>query len=270
MTHTVPVPDGIDTDRPSVARLYDFFLGGNHNFAADRELGRRLLQAEPHARHIVAENRKFLGRAVRFLLASGVRQFLDLGSGIPTQENVHEIARRGDPLAKVVYVDNDPVAVALSKHILAGDPRAVVINADLRQPESVLTHPEVTSLLDFSEPVGVLMVTVLHFVPDSDDPAGIVHRFARGLVPGSYLVISHATQEAAPGAAAQVQDLYKGTTASAHTRTSAEIARFFDGFELAEPGLVYLPRWRPDAGPPEHPERAWFYAGAGRRTSDPV
>ncbi len=270
MTHTTPVPDGIDADRPSVARLYDFLLGGHHNFAADRELGRQLLQAEPYARHIVTENRKFLGRAVRFLLDSGVRQFLDLGSGIPTQENVHEIAQRGDPQARVVYVDNDPVAVAHSKLILAGDPRATVINADLREPESVFTHPEVTSLLDFSEPVGVLMVTVLHFVPDSDDPAGAVHRFARGLVPGSYLVVSHATHEAAPGAAAQVQELYKGATASVHTRTSAEIMRFFDGFELAEPGLVYLPLWRPDAGPPEHPERAWFYAGVGRRTTEPV
>jgi len=269
VTHTRPVLDGVDTDRPSVARLYDFFLGGQHNFAADRELGRRLLQAEPYARHIVAENRKFLGRAVQFLLASGVRQFLDLGSGIPTQENVHEIARRGDPQARVVYVDNDPVAVAHSKHILAGDPLAAVINADLRQPESVLSHPDVTSMLDFSEPVGVLMVAVLHFVPDSDDPAGLVYRFTRALVPGSCLVISHATHEAAPGSAARVQDLYKGTTASAHTRTSAEIAWFFDGFEMVEPGLVYLPQWRPDGGLPEHPERAWFYAGVGRKAPDP-
>lgn len=270
MTTTRPVPEGVDTDRPSVARLYDFFLGGQHNFAADRDLGRRLLQAEPHARYIVAENRRFLGRAVRFLLASGVRQFLDLGSGIPTQENVHQIARQGDPRARVVYVDNDPVAVAHSKHILAGDPLAAVINADLRQPEAVLGHPEVTSRLDFSEPVGVLMVTVLHFVPDSDDPAGVVRRFARGVVPGSYLAVSHATHQAAPEAAAQVQDLYKTTTASAHTRTSAEIARFFDGYELVEPGLVYLPLWRPDGGPPQHPERAWFYAGVGRRTGAAV
>ena len=259
------MPDWIETDRPSVARLYDYFLGGHHNFAADRELARKLLEAEPLARYIVAENRAFLGRAVRFLLGAGVRQFVDLGSGIPTQENVHEIARRGDPGARVVYVDNDPVAVAHSKHLLADDPLTTVIKADLRDADAVLAHPDVTALVDFSQPVGLLMVTVLHFVPDSDDPAGIVGRFASALAPGSFLAISHATHEAAPGTAAQVQDLYESTSAAAHTRTHAEIARFFAGFDLVEPGLVYLPLWRPDGPPPEHPERAWFYAGVGRK-----
>jgi len=262
------LPDGTAADRPSVARLYDFFLGGHHNFAADRELGRRLLAVEPNARYIVAENRAFLGRAVRFLIASGVRQFIDLGSGIPTQENVHEIAKRGAADARVVYVDNDPVAVAHSRQILGDSPLVTVINADLRDPPAVLGHPKVADLIDFGRPVGLLMITVLHFVPDSDDPAGIVGGFAAALAPGSYLAISHATQEAAPGTAAQVQDLYKGTTASAYPRTSAEIIRFFSGFELVEPGLVYLPLWRPDGGPPDRPERAWFYAGVGRKTGD--
>ncbi len=265
MTHDSLVPERIEADRPSVARLYDYFLGGHHNFAADRELGRRLLQAEPNARYIAAENRAFLGRAVRYLLGAGVRQFVDLGSGIPTQENVHEIAQRGDPGARVVYVDNDPVAVAHSKHILSGDPLTTVIGADLRDPEAVLGHPDVAALVDFSQPVGLLMVTVLHFVPDSDDPAAIVGRFARALTPGSFLVISHVTHEAAPGKAAEIQDLYKNTSAAVHTRTNAEIARFFAGFDLVEPGLVYLPAWRPDGPPPAHPERAWFYAGVGRK-----
>ncbi len=265
MTDTGLVPEGIETDRPSVARLYDYFLGGHHNFAADRELARRLLQAEPRARYIVAENRAFLGRAVRFLLEAGIRQFIDLGSGIPTQENVHEIAQQGDPAARVVYVDNDQVAVAHSRQILSDNPLATVIRADLRDPEAVLSHPDVTALIDFGQPIGLLMVTVLHFVPDSDDPAGVVRRFAGGLVPGSFLTISHATDEAAPGAAAQVKDLYKNTTAAAHTRTSAEIMRLFDGFDMVEPGLVYLPLWRPDGGATEHPERAWFYAGVGRK-----
>ncbi len=258
-------PDGLDTDRPSVARLYDYLLGGTHNFAADRELARKLLQAEPNARYIVSENRAFLGRAVRFLLRAGVRQFIDLGSGIPTQENVHQIAQQGDPGARVVYVDNDPGAAAHSRHLLGDNPLAVVIEADLRDTSAVIGHPDVTSLIDFSEPVGLLMVTVLHFVPDSDDPAGLVGAFATALAPGSYLAISHATHEAAPGAAAEVQDLYKGTTAAAHTRTSAEIMRFFAGFDLVEPGLVYLPLWRPDGKPPKNPELAWFYAGVGRK-----
>jgi len=267
MTEAGQVPEDISADRPSVARLYDFFLGGHHNFAADRELGRRLLSVEPNARQIVAENRAFLGRAVRFLLASGVRQFIDLGSGIPTQENVHEIAQRGAADARVVYVDNDPVAVAHSRQILGANPLVTVVGADLRDPAAVLGHQKVRDLIDFGLPVGVLMITVLHFVPDSDDPEGIVAGFAAALAPGSYLAISHATQEAVPGTVAQVQDLYKSTTAAAHPRTSAEILRFFAGFELVEPGLVYLPLWRPDGAPPEHPERAWFYAGVGRKVS---
>ena len=265
MTEAGPVPDGIEEDRPSVARLYDFFLGGHHNFAADRELGRKLLAAEPNARLIVRENRAFLGRAVKFMIGAGVRQFIDLGSGIPTQENVHEIAQGAAAEARVIYVDNDPVAVAHSRQILTGNPLAAVVGADLRQPEAVLAHPKVAELIEFGQPVGLLMVTVLHFVPDSDDPAGIVRRFAAALPAGSFLAISHATHEAAPGTAAQVQDLYRSTTASAHTRTHAEILRLFDGFDLVEPGLVYLPLWRPDGPVPERPEEAWFYAGVGRK-----
>ncbi len=265
MTQPRLVPDGIAADRPNVARLYDYFLGGHHNFAADRELAGKLLEAEPLARYIVAENRAFLGRAVRCLISAGIGQFVDLGSGIPTQENVHEIAQRGNPDARVVYVDNDPVAVAHSKHILRGNPLATALRADMRVPEAVLGHPDVSALIDFSQPVGLLMITVLHFVPDSDDPAGVVGRFASELAPGSFLAISHATHEAAPGSVAQVQDLYTSTTASAHTRTSAEIMRFFADFDLVEPGLVYMPLWRPDGAPPEHPERAWFYAGVGRK-----
>jgi SAM-dependent methyltransferase len=258
-------PEGVETDRPSVARLYDFFLGGHHNYAADRELGRQLIQAEPNARMIVKENRDFLGRAVRYLLDCGVRQFLDLGSGIPTQENVHEIAQRGDAEARVIYVDNDQGVVAHSKHLLRGNPLASVVSADLRDPAALLRHPEVRRLIDFRQPVGLLMITVLHFIPDSQDPGGIVRRFAAELVPGSYLAISHATADSAPSAAAKVEDLYKNATTTAHTRSSEEIGRFFDGFELVEPGLVYLPEWRPDGPPPANPKEAWFFAGVGRK-----
>jgi hypothetical protein len=260
-----PAPDGVETDRPSVARLYDFFLGGHHNYAADRELGRQLIQAEPNARKIMRENRQFLGRAVKYLSDAGIRQFIDLGSGIPTQENVHEIAQRRDPDARVVYVDNDPGVVAHSRHLLRGNPLATVINADLRTPEIVLRHPEVRRLIDPARPVGLLMVTVLHFIPDTDDPAGIVAQYTRTLGDGSYLVISHATNESAPGAAAKVEDLYQRTTSSAHIRSSAEITKFFAGFELVEPGLVYLPEWRHDGQRPENPEQIWFYAGVGRK-----
>jgi hypothetical protein len=265
MSEAGVAPEGVETDRPSVARLYDFFLGGHHNYAADRELGRRLLAAEPNARMIVRENREFLGRAVNYLIDAGVRQFLDLGSGIPTQENVHEIAQRSDPEARVVYVDNDRGVVAHSKHLLRGNPLASVINADLRDPGAVLRHPEVRRLIDFSEPVGLLMVTVLHFVPDGDDPAGLVSRFAAALPPGSYLVISHATAESSPDSAAKVEDLYANATSSAHTRSREEISGFFTGFELLPPGLVYMALWRHDGQVPADPEKAWFYAGVGRK-----
>jgi hypothetical protein len=265
MTESRLIPEGVETDRPSVARLYDYLLGGQHNFAADRDFARKVLQTEPNARLIVTENRKFLGRAVRFLLSAGIRQFIDLGSGIPTQENVHQIAQRGDPGARVIYVDHDPVAVAHSKQLLTGNTLARVIHADLRDPGGILEHPDVTALIDFSEPVGLLMVSVLHFIVDSDDLAGILARYQSRLVPGSALTISHATYEAAPGVAAQVQDLYQSTTASSQFRTHAEIMRLFTGFELVEPGLVYLALWRPDDVPPDRPERAWFYAGVGRK-----
>ncbi|HUC55827.1 MAG TPA: SAM-dependent methyltransferase [Streptosporangiaceae bacterium] len=268
MSEAGQAPEGVETDRPSVARLYDFFLGGHHNYAADRELGRQLIQAEPNARMIVRENRNFLGRAVNYVSDAGIRQFIDLGSGIPTQENVHEIAQRRDPEARVIYVDNDQGVVAHSKHLLRGNPLASVINADLRKPELVLRHPEVRRLIDFSQPVGLLMVTVLHFIPDADRPASVVAEYAAAMPEGSYLAISHATSESAPGAAAKVEDLYKSTTSSAHTRTRAEIMLFFDGFEVVAPGLVYMPLWRHDGQVPEHPERAWFYAGVGRKTNE--
>jgi hypothetical protein len=266
MTEAGPAPEEGETDRPSVARVYDFFLGGHHHYAADRDLGRQLMQVEPNARMIVRENRSFLSRAVRYLLDAGIRQFLDLGSGIPAQENVHEIAQRHDPEARIVYVDNDQGAVAHSKHLLRGNPLASVINAELRDPSAVLRHPEVRRLLDFSQPVGLLMVAVLHFVPGSADPAGIVAKLAGSLVPGSYLAISHATHDAAPGVAAKVRDLFNKNAASpAHTRSREEILRFFAGFELVEPGLVYLPRWRQDGVVPENPDRAWLYAGLARK-----
>jgi SAM-dependent methyltransferase len=260
-------PEGVETDRPSVARLYDFFLGGHHNYAADRELARRLLQVEPNARHIVAENRAFLGRAVSYLTQAGIRQFIDLGSGIPTQENVHEIAQRDSSEARVIYVDNDAGVIAHSRHLLRGNPLVSIINADLRNPASIVAHPEVGRLIDFSQPVGLLMVTVLHFVPDAQDPYGAVARFAQELAPGSFLVISHATRDSRPETAGKVEQLYQNAATSAHTRTAEEISRFFTGFEIVEPGLVYMPLWRHDGQVPDDPEQVWFYAGVGRKRS---
>jgi len=260
-------PVGVEADRPSIARVYDFLLGGHHNYAADRELARRILQAEPNARHVVAENRAFLGRAVNYMVQAGVSQFIDLGSGIPTQENVHQIAQRGNPEARIVYVDSDASVFAHSRHLLRGNPLAAIINADMRKPTAILAHPEVSRLIDFSQPVGLLMITVLHFVPDSQDVYGIMAAYTQTLAPGSYLAISHATSDPLPDTAKKVEELSKKSATTAYIRTAEEIGRFFTGYELVEPGLVYMPLWRHDGEVPDRPEQTWLYAGVGRKVS---
>ena len=260
-------PVGIDLDRPSAARVYDFYLGGFHNFAADREMGRQAVQMWPELPEIMRSNRGFLRRAVEFLVDAGVRQFLDLGSGIPTVGNVHEVAQRRAPDAKVVYVDNDPVAVEHSQAILAGDDRTEVVQADLRDPDAVLADPTVRGLLDLTRPTAVLMVAVLHFVPDQDDPARLVARFRETVSSGSYLALSHATAGERADRAAEHRGLYQRTATPMTMRTREQVERLFDGWELVEPGLVYLPQWRPEPGGPEldRPERMPGLAGVGRK-----
>ncbi|MFC3381949.1 SAM-dependent methyltransferase [Couchioplanes azureus] len=240
-----------DTDpahRPSSARIYDALLGGNHNFAADREAAQHLLAAIPGAGEMARANRAFLHRAVRFLLDRGIRQFLDIGSGIPTVGNVHEVAQRRVPGARVVYVDIDPVAVAHSNDILKDNPSAVAVQADMRFPEAILEHPDVRALLDLGEPVGLLLVAMLHFVPD-DDAYTAVARLRAALPPGSYIVISHGVLETVADAATeQVTALYRRTDVSAaHGRTRAQILRFFGDAVLVPPGLVWVHEW-PDGG----------------------
>jgi hypothetical protein len=254
---------GIDLDRPSAARVYDFYLGGFHNFAADREMGRQAIQMWPDLPEIMRANRGFLRRAVEFLVGAGVRQFLDLGSGIPTVGNVHEVAQRLAPDTRVVYVDNDPVAVEHSQAILAGDERTAVVLADMRDPDGVLAEPAVQALLDLGRPTAVLMVAVLHFVPDEDDPPGLVARFRDAVPAGSYLALSHATAGEHADRAAEHRGLYRRTA----MRTPNQVVRLFDGWELVEPGVVYLPQWRPEPGTPaiERPERMTGLAGVGRK-----
>src|SRR5256885_1146651 len=234
---------GVDPERANVARIYDYLLGGTHNFAVDRDAARTLTAIDPGYRDVAKANRAFLGRAVRFLVDAGVRQFLDIGSGVPTEGNVHEVARN----SHVVYVDIDPVAIAHSKSILARDDKATVIQADLREPEAILGHPEVDRLIDFEEPVGLLLVAVLHFIRDEENPGELVKRLSRPLVPGSYLTISHGTYDDRPAPVVNaVRKLNTQTTTPANLRSHAEISAFFDGFDLLEPGLVFTPQWRPD------------------------
>jgi SAM-dependent methyltransferase len=259
-------PLDIDLNRPSAARVYDYYLGGSHNFAVDRRMAQEAMLMWPELPQIMQTNRAFLRRAVRYVVQEGIRQFIDIGSGIPTAGNVHEVAQRAASDARVVYVDIDPVAVAHSRAILAKDPQTTVVQADLREPEGIVDDPATRDLLDLDQPVAVLLVAVLHFIPDEGDPAAVVARLYDAVAPGSFLVISHASYEGQPDQASTHQQLYRRTATPMTMRSRSEIARLFDRFRLMEPGLVYLPLWRPDPGDDvDRPERTTGFAGVGRK-----
>ncbi len=262
------VPPGIDTSKANIARVYDWWLGGNHNFRADQDAARAMIAVEPNTRSVMQANRAFLGRAVRFLTQeAGLRQFLDIGSGIPTQQNVHEVAQATAPGSRVVYVDNDEIAVAHSQLLLEDNPDAASIRADLREPDKILAAPETQLLLDFTKPVGLLLAAVLHFIPDTDGLTQILGTLRGALAPGSYLLISHGCYDARPEIASVAQTAYNTRVdADARLRTREQITRFFDGFTLVEPGLVWTPQWRPGHPDdvPADPARYWCLAGVGR------
>lgn len=259
------VPETIQLEQPSGARMYDYFLGGSHNFEVDREAARKVIAAMPEVPLRAQANRAFLRRAVRFLVASGVRQFLDIGSGIPTVGNVHEIAQQADPASRVVYVDVDPIAVAHSQELLRDNPQAVILQEDLRNAEQIMTHPDVRGLLDFTQPIGVLMVAILHFLPDEAEPHRRVATIRDQLPFGSFLALTHGNldrlteAQRAPG-----EEVYRQDTGF-YSRSEEDIARFFDGFALVPPGLVWAPEWRPDSPSPfSRPEDSIMLAGVGR------
>lgn len=261
------MPPEVDPDVPSAARVYDYYLGGRHNFASDRLMGDRALAQWPTLPRIMQANRAFLRRAVRYAVAQGIDQFLDIGSGIPTVGNVHEVAQEADPAARVVYVDRDPVAVAHSRTILDGVPRAGVVEADFIDPDAVLNDPVTRAVLNLDRPVAVLLVAVLHFVGDALEPRRALARYREAMAPGSLLVISHASAEGDPDHAGEHAELYRDAGTPMTMRSREEVTTFFDGFVLVDPGVVYLPLWHPDA--PESaansPERFTGYAAVGRR-----
>jgi hypothetical protein len=262
------VPPGVDIRQANTARVYDYWLGGSHNFLADQDLGRAIVAVEPNARAGARANRAFLGRAVRFLAAAGIRQFIDIGSGIPTQGNVHEVAQEASPGARVAYADIDPVAIAHSKAILAGNENAAIIEGDARDPHKILADPAVRRLIDFGQPVGLLLVMVLHFIADADDPWQIVATQRDALPTGSYLVLAHATSDSRPAVAQAAETVYNRSASSdIHMRTRADIMRLLEGFELLDPGLVYIPQWRPDspADVPADPSKFWVLVGVARK-----
>ncbi|MGH3786557.1 MAG: SAM-dependent methyltransferase [Pseudonocardiaceae bacterium] len=259
--------DDVDIENASPARVYDYYLGGSHNFAVDRNMARQAMELWPELPLIMQANRAFLRRSVRYLVGQGITQFLDIGSGIPTEGNVHQVAQVASPLSRVVYVDIDPVAVAHSRAILSENPHADIVQADLRDVETILDDPRARRLIDPTQPLGVLMVAMLHFVPDQADPANIVAQYHKRMLPGSYLVVSHATHEGRPDQAGSHTELYRRAGAPLTMRSRREIEALLDGFDLVPPGVVYMPLWRPDspADVDDHPERFTGYAAVGRR-----
>jgi S-adenosyl methyltransferase len=264
------VSGDVDLERPSVARVYDYYLGGSHNFAVDREFAEKVIQAMPEVRRLARENRAFLRRAVRDLCQDGIDQFIDLGSGIPTEGNVHEVAQAINPDARVVYVDWDPVAYAHGQAILAGQTLTKVVRGDLREPEELFASDEVRSLIDFGRPAAVLLVAVLHFIPDEGRPGELIRRIGALLAPGSYVVISHASPVVSDARQPAVLDkaaaLYTQTANPVTPRSQSEITTLFGDLTILEPGVVPAPLWRPDSPEELGPDVKAYpgYAGVAR------
>jgi hypothetical protein len=258
-------PFGIDTRVPTTARMYDYWLGGKDNFTADRVAALAVSEVAPEAPLIAVENRKFLRRAVRYLAAeAGIAQFLDIGTGLPTQGNVHHVAQAVSSAARVVCVDNDPMVVAHAR-ALKTSRNTVVIEADLREPQAILEHPGTRRLIDFGRPLAVLLVAVLHFIGDDGDPSAIIATLRDAVPPGSYLVISHVTGDIRPESSSQAAVHYKKVTPGATLRDRGEILGFFTGLELVEPGLVQVPFWRPDEPVPADAGKVWCLGAVGRK-----
>jgi hypothetical protein len=264
VTGNITTPFGIDTTAPTTARMYDYWLGGHDNFAVDRKAALQVSEVAPEAPMMARENRKFLRRVVRYLTAeAGICQFLDIGTGLPTAGNVHQVAQEINRDSRVVYVDNDPMVMAHSRALKTGG-NTVVIEADLRKPRMILDHPDTRKLIDLNLPFAVLMVAVLHFVSDEDQPHTIVSTIRDALPGGSYLVISHVTGDIQPEIAARSEAEYKKVTPGATLRTHEEILRFFSGMELVEPGLVQVPYWRPEKPESADADKVWFLGAVGR------
>ena len=254
-------------DIPSPARIYDYILGGKDHYPADREAGEKVIASMPagYIRTAARQNRAFLGRAVRYLAEAGIGQFIDIGTGLPTMGPVHEIARAVRPESRVVYVDNDPIVIAHGREMLQGVDQAVIIQHDLREPDRILADDQLRQTLDLDRPVAVLLVAILHFIADDEDPHDIIERLLAPLPSGSHLVISHVSADHY----LEVQDavgVYRKATAAAHARSHEQISAMLTGLSLTEPGLVWLPQWRPDADADlGHPEKSLGYAAVARK-----
>lgn len=255
----------IDIDRPAAARIYDTFLGGGHNFGVDRTFAEHLARDLPGITEVYRENRAFLRRGVEHLLSRGIRQFLDLGSGIPTIGQAHEVAARRTHDFRVLYVDDEPLTAAHSKPLLAADPRVDMLRADLRDPDAVLGSAEAAQLLDLREPVALLASAVLHFLPGADRPAEVIAAYRDAVPAGSHLVLSHLTGCRAPAAARTMCAHYAGTSDPLFARGTAEITGMFGGFDVPRPGVAHVAEWRPDPVRPAVSGYRLLFGGVGRK-----
>jgi hypothetical protein len=258
----------IDTSRPHPARLYNYYLGGEDNYPADREAAAAMLRAVPEAREIARQNRLFLQRVVRYLVAeAGIRQIIDIGTGIPTAGNVHQVAHELAADVRVAYVDNDPIVLAHASDLLTDHGQTSFVLADLRDPERILGHPMLRELIDFDEPVALLLIAVLHFITDEERPGELIASFRDSLTHGSYLALSHGTADFHTRAALdRATTVYSKTTAPLVVRDHARVTAMFDGWNLIEPGVVPVPLWRPGSPAPrsDHLARIGIYGGVAR------
>lgn len=267
------VPAGGDTSRPAPARIYDYMLRGDNHFQTDIVAAERILSAVPEIRDCAWSNRGFHQRAAKWIAERGVRQFIDIGSGLPTVGNTHEVVQKVSPGARVIYVDNDPMVAEQGGQLLAQDRSTRVICADLREPESILDHPEVTGLIDFREPAGLLLTAVMMFVSDDSEPWAQVARYVDALAPGSYLALSHLTDDYKPPVTAErFRAVFDGATERLYFRSRAGITRFFEGLELvppyagAEPGICYTGVWgAEDPVLADSDGARWLYCGVARK-----
>ena len=257
----------IDTTVAHQSRIYNYLLGGKDNFAADRDAADRAMEVFPGLAAWARNNRAFLTRAVRYLVSEeGIRQFLDIGTGLPTAENTHELAQRIAPESRICYIDNDPIVLAHARALLTSDPAGVTdyVNADLRDPDRVLSAAAAT--LDFSQPIAVMLLAILHVIPDDDDPWQLVDRIMSAVPPGSYLVISHPARDIHPESVTELTKRFNERLGpvKSRARTREEVARFFTGLDLVPPGIVITPQWRPDPAAPE-PDADPAYAAVARK-----
>ena len=275
MTDAEQAPPGVDPARPSTARIYDYLLGGEHNFAADRAAGQMLKSRAPELMDSAWANRGFHQRAAKWIALQGVRQFIDIGSGLPTVGNTHEVVRRVAPNARVVYVDNDPMVLAYGKALLGDDRNATVILADIRDPEAVLSNTELRGLIDFTEPVGLLITAVLHFVSDENEPAKLISRYMAALAEGSYLALSHLTADQKPVLAVQtLVEVGLRAAGGGYLRSKTEVRELFEGLEIvspyagADPDLTWVGLWDcEDPALADSEGSRWLYCGVAKKTS---